>query len=123
MKRFALILAFFAFPAFADPVCHVLLNAATAPGPSSAVYSTVIGNGAETFFFFVNGDGRAVLEVSFDSGSTWIRYRAFSGMADLLLVPAAGGARFRVNVLTADAAHAVSAGSCVSGVLTATVTP
>lgn len=123
MKRFVLLLAFIAAPAFADGSTTALCTAKSSPGACSSIYSATVGTGGETWSFLKSGDGSAQLQISLDAGSTWVAFRPFTpGQGgNLITAPSCGGCRWRVYVTSASSTSTVTVGATVSGVLVPTV--
>jgi len=124
-----------AHQALGNATVTTLLNAVTAPGPSlSNIYAaTTPGDaGYETwsFLFSRTGSGTAVVQMSVDSGTTFVPVYAFKGDADLFLIPSCGGCQFRAYATNASTGNTVTVRVSQSGVIvpfvttaTATFTP
>ena len=109
----------------ADMTRTVLVSAASTPGPSSVIYTTVAGVDGDrwSFQYHATADGAAArLEGSLDSVS-WATIGLFLGTDAVLSVLDCGGCKLRVAVIRASSTARVSIFVVQSGSLTPAVAP
>lgn len=126
MKKLALLLAFFAAPLLkADGSTTALLTNRSTVGASPQIYAASGELGRESWFFVKTGSGNARLEVSLDSGVSYVALKAFTPGegGNLITMPSCGGCRFRVYVTSASSTAVVSVGVTVSGSIVPATTP